>query len=60
MSKANIIKREFVGNKVLLTFNAQDGERTYEFKGPSAAAIKRGTDPGQLRGGRLVEHKKAK
>jgi hypothetical protein len=59
MSKKNILKKENVGNKVLVTFDAADGERTYEYSGSSARALKRGSDPGQL-SGKLVENKKLK
>jgi hypothetical protein len=55
MSKSNILEKKEVGNKVRVTFDAVDGKRTYEFSGSSARALKRGTDPGQLRG-KLVEH----
>jgi len=58
MSKKNIVSQVDVGNKVHVTFDAADGQRTYEYSGSSARAIKRGkTDPGQLTG-RLIEHKK--
>jgi hypothetical protein len=59
MSKANILKTEHLPNgRTRITFDVDDGHRTYEFKGSSAKALKRGTDPGQLKG-KLVEHKKA-
>jgi len=57
MSKKNIIKKENVGNRVQVTFNTDDGQRTYEFSGSSARALKRGTDPANL-SGRLIAHKK--
>jgi hypothetical protein len=57
MSKKNILKTEKVGNKVRVTFDCADGERTYEYGGSSARAFNRGSDPGQL-SGKLVEHKK--
>ena len=60
MSKANILSKETLPNgKILVTFDAHDGHRTYEYVGSSARALKRGSDPGQL-SGKLVEHKKAK
>jgi len=57
MSKKNIIKKENIGNRVQITFDADDGQRTYEFSGSSARALKRGTDPANL-SGRLIAHKK--
>lgn len=60
MSKKNIIQTNWVEpNKVRLTFETHNGgQMTYEFSGSSARAIKRGTDPGGLMGGRLISHKK--
>jgi hypothetical protein len=59
MSKANILRTDKLGpNLVRVTFKADDGERTYEYKGQSARALNKGTDPSQLMG-KLVEHKKA-
>lgn len=59
MSKKNIIKKDWVDpNKVRLTFETDNGHMTYEYSGSSARAIKRGTDPAGLMGGRLVNHKK--
>ena len=61
MSRKNITKTEHLpGGKVRLTFETHDGHRTYEYGGSSARAVKRGTDPSGLSGGRLVEHKKSK
>ena len=57
MSKKNILKTEQIGTKVRVTFDADDGERTYEYSGNSARAFNRGSDPGQLKG-KLVAHKK--
>jgi hypothetical protein len=57
VSKKNILKTEKVGNKVRVTFECADGERTYEYAGSSARALNRGSDPGQL-SGKLVEHKR--
>jgi len=57
VSKKNILRTEKVGNKIQVTFDAADGERTYEYSGSSARALKRGSDPGQL-SGKLVDHKK--
>ena len=57
MSLKNIIKKEKVGNAVHVTFDADDGERTYKYVGNSAKALERGKDPSQL-SGRLIEHKK--
>jgi multidrug resistance efflux pump len=58
MSKKNIISKVNVGNKVQVTFDADDGQRTYEYVGSSARALKRGTDPADL-SGRLILHKKS-
>jgi len=60
MSRKNILKTENVGDgKVHVTFENPDGNRTYEYVGNSARAIKRGkTDPSQLVG-RLVKHERA-
>jgi hypothetical protein len=59
MSKSNILKTEHLPNgRTRITFDADDGHRIYEFKGSSVKALKRGTDPGQLKG-KLVEHKKS-
>lgn len=55
MSRKNIVEQVNVGNKVRVTFDAEDGKRTYEYSGSSARALKRGTDPGNL-SGRLVGH----
>lgn len=59
MSKKNIIAKVPVGNAVHVTFQTDNGNMTYEYKGSSARALKRGTDPGQL-SGRLVKHEKPK
>lgn len=60
MSKANIIETKTLDNgKIRVTFDAVDGERTYEYSGNSARAFKRGSDPAQL-SGRLIAHKKNK
>lgn len=58
MSKKNIVKRETVGNKIHLTFENDDGRRTYEYGGSSKRAIERGKDPAGLTGGRLIRHEK--
>jgi hypothetical protein len=59
VSKANITSKEKLANgAVRVTFETHDGERTYEYKGSSARAINKGTDPAALTGGRLIEHKK--
>jgi hypothetical protein len=61
VSKKNILSKDKIDNNtVRITFDAADGERTYEYKGSSARAINRGKDPASLTGGRLVEHKKGK
>ena len=58
MSKQNILRTEKLGpNQVRVTFQATDGERTYEYRGQSARALNKGTDPSQLMG-KLIEHKK--
>jgi hypothetical protein len=58
MSKSNILKSEKLpGGRVRITFDAKDGERTYEFGKVNAAAFHKGQDPSELHG-RLVEHKK--
>lgn len=61
MSKANIKLIEHLddGKRQVsrVTFDAADGERTYEYVGNSARAIKRGSDPAGLMG-KLVSHKK--
>lgn len=59
MSKKNILKTEHLDGKTLITFETADGNRTYEYQGSSARAVKRGTDPAKLIG-RLVDTKKAK
>ncbi len=58
MSKKNISSKEEIGKKIQITFDAADGKRTYEYSGSSARAIKRGTDPANLTGGRLIRHEK--
>jgi hypothetical protein len=58
MSKKNIIDRKDVGNKVQLTFENPDGNRTYEYAGQSARAIRKGKDPASLSGGKLINHEK--
>ncbi len=59
MSKKNIISQEKLSNgRVQVVFDTDSGPMKYEFKGSSARALLRGTDPGQLRGQLLVEHKK--
>ena len=58
MSKKNILKTEHLDDgRSRVTFDAADGERTYEYYGNSARAIKRGSDPANLMG-KLVHHKK--
>lgn len=61
MSKANIKSIEHLddGKRQVsrVTFDSHDGERTYEYVGNSARAIKRGSDPANLLG-KLVHHKK--
>jgi hypothetical protein len=59
MSRKNITKIEHKDDRTAhVTFETHDGHRTYEYKGGSARAIKRGkTDPSELVG-RLIEHKK--
>ena len=47
-----------VGNKIHLTFDNDDGRRTYEYGGSSKRAIERGKDPAGLTGGRLIRHDK--
>lgn len=54
MSKKNILKTEHLDGKTLITFETANGNRTYEYQGSSARAVKRGTDPAKLVG-RLVE-----
>lgn len=56
MSKKNILKTEKIGDKVRVTFECPDGDRTYEYSGSSARAFNRGSEPSQL-SGKLVEHK---
>lgn len=61
MSLKNVIKKEILddGKRVRLTFDAHDGERTYEYKGIAAHhIIKRGGDPQDYVSGKLVGHKK--
>jgi hypothetical protein len=57
MSKKNIVSKVPVGNTVHVTFQTDQGQMTYEYRGSSARALKRGTDPSQL-SGRLVKHDK--
>ena len=57
MSKKNIVSKTDVGSSVHVTFETANGKMTYEYKGSSARALKRGTDPGQL-SGRLIRHDK--
>lgn len=57
MSKKNIVLKVPVGKAVHVTFQTDQGQMTYEFKGSSARALKRGTDPSQL-SGRLLKHDK--
>lgn len=57
MSKKNILSKVDTGKKVEVTFDAEDGKRTYEYTGSSARALRRGTDPGNL-AGKLVKHEK--
>jgi len=55
MSKENIAKVEKNGKIIRITFDTRDGDkRTYEYKGNSAAAIRRGVDPARLKGGKEV------
>jgi hypothetical protein len=59
MSKANIISKEKLATGIVhVTFQNDDGTRKYEYRGSSARAINRGTDPAGLTGGKLIEHKK--
>ena len=58
MSKKNIVDQKEVGKELHVTFETHDGERTYAFKGNSRKAFENGTDPSDLRGGRLVKPKK--
>jgi len=60
MSKKNIVKQEDVGKKVQLTFETDKGHYTYEYGGSSARAIRRGTDPASLSGGKLIHWEKKK
>lgn len=61
MSKKNILEtKKMPDGKIRLTFDAHDGERVYEYAGSSARAIKLGRDPGDLSGGKLIEHRKKK
>lgn len=59
MSKANILSKQEIGDKVRVTFDAHDGHRVYEYSGAAAKAIKKGRDPGDMTG-KLVEHRKKK
>ena len=56
MSKKNIVERKEVGDKVHLTFETADGNRTYEFSKRQAGYLKRGSDPANL-SGKLVTKK---
>jgi len=61
MSKKNIINKKENGKKVELTFEVSDGSHmTYEYSGSSARAIRRGTDPASLSGGKLILWEKKK
>lgn len=54
MSRSNIVKEEKLpGNRLRLTFQAADGERSYEFGPKTAAKYLKGMDPNQLRGKRV-------
>jgi hypothetical protein len=56
MSKKNIVEKVKEGKVVRLTFETRDGvEHTYEYKGNSAAAVKRGRDPKDLKGVRVSD-----
>ena len=58
MSKKNIASTEKISpNKVRVTFECEDGLRTYEYNNSSARAFLKGSEPSQL-SGKLVEHKK--
>jgi hypothetical protein len=60
MSKKNILNTEKISpNKVRVTFECADGERTYEYNNSSARAFLKGSEPSGL-SGKLVEHKKPK
>lgn len=58
MSKKNIVSKIDDGKRIEITFENGDGNRTYEFKGNTAAAIRRGKDPATLIGGKLIRHDK--
>jgi len=60
MSTKNIIKRETVGKNLHLTFETDGALHEYSYPPRSAAAIKRGVDPAELSGGRLVKVTKKK
>ena len=60
MSKKNIVATEKISpNKVRVTFQCDDGERTYEYNNSSARAFLKGSEPSGL-SGKLIEHKKPK
>ena len=59
MSKKNILKTEHLDGKSHVTFKTDGGTMKYEYRGSSARALKKGTDPGLLVG-RLIEHKQDK
>jgi hypothetical protein len=55
MSRANIVSTEEISpNHVRVKFKTATGHRVYDYKGSSARAFKRGSEPADL-AGRLVE-----
>jgi hypothetical protein len=58
MSKKNITAKDKIDNNTVhVTFQNDDGHRTYAYRGAAARSILRGKDPAALTGGRLVTFK---
>lgn len=56
MSKKNITAKDKVDNNTVhVTFQNEDGHRTYAYRGAAMRAIMRGKDPASLIGGHLVK-----
>jgi hypothetical protein len=55
MSKKNILSKDKIDNNTVhVTFENEDGTRTYVYKGSAMRSIMRGKDPQALTGGRLI------
>jgi hypothetical protein len=55
MSKKNILSKEKKDDQsVHVTFQNDDGTRTYQYRGAAARGILRGKDPAAFTGGKLI------